>query len=131
MNVNSARYVWISCVALVLSISYWASLTRPWVKEVWISTTRDSISSPDYGTPLIVKLDNNYYVNIQVTPAPFPPEASDMYNAAKYGKIVHVHMRDGDEIIEFDISNFKNYHMQVRFKTEVEAKEFVKKLYLN
>jgi hypothetical protein len=75
---------------------------KPWIKEVWISTTPDAFVRP--ALPPDDGKRNNTHLVVSISPSPGPKEADEIYRSAKRGRIVHVTLVSKRNRDYFDIT---------------------------
>jgi hypothetical protein len=85
-----------AAVALAVVLIGGIAYSKPWVREVWITTTPDAFASDGQRAP-----PGQLFVH--PTPAPWPEEVKDIWRAAKWGRTVHVSMVLNCGTVRFDI----------------------------
>jgi hypothetical protein len=85
---------------LLTCLGVWLMTWQPWQREVSISTTREAFVGP----VLIRAAQSGVVLSLQITPAPWPAEAFDIWKAANHGKLVHITVHHKDRTLAFDIT---------------------------
>lgn len=118
----------IGCIAALI---FWALNYRPWEREVSISTTHESFTGPYVGTEILQRHRGKIVLVLALTPAPWPEEAAEISQAAKYGKIVHVAVPYNGSVLRFDIvGTTPSGEILINCESEQEAKQIIEALKL-
>lgn len=123
------KFVVIISLILIVAFGLWIYRVKPWIHEYTIETTSDSFSIHSYKANAVSKINGDFYISLDITPAAYPPESFDIYRYAKNGKIVHITLVDTSPKYRFSIIGFKDDYMLVKFRTKNEVIEFMNKFH--
>ncbi|MFB9241248.1 hypothetical protein IV454_30750 [Massilia antarctica] len=106
----------------IIILSIWVFKTSPWEREVSVTTSHETFTGPGPGIKILQIRDMRFVLLLGITPAPWPAEAHDIWQAARRGKVVHVAVPENGAVLRFDISGVtETGEMMIVCPSEVKA----------